>query len=159
MYTDNNPLTYVLTSAKLNATGHRWVGELADFHFDIKYRPGSQNGDADALSRMPMGVKFYPTRCFLKVMFSFSTTCCEKHNHFLSHIVSWPNCRSHGLLVVGHVHQDICWSTCKLLIIKFTKLIMATRQTIQTNHERRAGSAAGRMFFGDLLPWYLTVTA
>ena len=25
VYTDNNPLTYVLTTAKLNATGHRWV--------------------------------------------------------------------------------------------------------------------------------------
>ena len=25
VYTDNNPLTYVLTTAKLSATGHRWV--------------------------------------------------------------------------------------------------------------------------------------
>ena len=40
VYTDNNPLTYVLTTAKLNATGHRWVSELADFSFTIKYRPG-----------------------------------------------------------------------------------------------------------------------
>lgn len=35
VYTDNNPLTYILTTARLNAAGHRWVGELADFHFDI----------------------------------------------------------------------------------------------------------------------------
>ena len=34
VYTDNNPLTYVLTSAKLNATGLRWIGELADFKCD-----------------------------------------------------------------------------------------------------------------------------
>ena len=54
LFTDNNPLTYVLTTAKLNATGHRWVAELADFHFTIKYRPGTANQDADALSRMPM---------------------------------------------------------------------------------------------------------
>ena len=54
VFTDNNPLTYVLTTAKLNATGHRWVAELADFHFTIKYRPGTANQDADALSRMPM---------------------------------------------------------------------------------------------------------
>ena len=40
VYTDNNPLTYVLTTAKLNATGHRWVSELADFSFTVKYRPG-----------------------------------------------------------------------------------------------------------------------
>lgn len=39
VYTDNNPLTYVLTTAKLNATTHRWVAELTDFQFTIKYRP------------------------------------------------------------------------------------------------------------------------
>ena len=33
VYTDNNPLTYVLTTTKLNAAGHRWVAELPDFHF------------------------------------------------------------------------------------------------------------------------------
>ena len=31
VYTDNYPLTYVLTTAKLNATTHRWVADLADF--------------------------------------------------------------------------------------------------------------------------------
>lgn len=54
VYTDNNPLTYVLSSARLNAVGHRWVGELADFHFTIKYRPGKSNADADTLSRHPV---------------------------------------------------------------------------------------------------------
>ncbi|TWW58129.1 Retrovirus-related Pol polyprotein from transposon 17.6 [Takifugu flavidus] len=54
VYTDNNPLTYVLSSARLNAVGHRWVGELADFHFTIKYRPGKSNTDADTLSRHPV---------------------------------------------------------------------------------------------------------
>ena len=51
--TDNNPLTYVLTSAKLDATGHRWVAALASYDFNIIYRPGSSNADADALSRLP----------------------------------------------------------------------------------------------------------
>ena len=41
IFTNNSPRTYVLSSAKLNATGLRWVGELADFHFNIKDRPGS----------------------------------------------------------------------------------------------------------------------
>ena len=54
VYTDNNPLTYVLTSARLNATGHRGVAELSDFNFTVKYRTGTANRDADALSRMPM---------------------------------------------------------------------------------------------------------
>lgn len=54
VYTDNNLLTYVLSTAKLNTVGHRWVGELADFHFTIKYRPGKANVDADTLSRFPV---------------------------------------------------------------------------------------------------------
>ena len=29
VYTDNNPLTYILSSAKLSEVGHRWVAELA----------------------------------------------------------------------------------------------------------------------------------
>ena len=51
VYTDNNPLTYVMTSAKLNATGIRWVAELSNYQFTIKYRPGKTNQDADYLSR------------------------------------------------------------------------------------------------------------
>ncbi|XP_034560089.1 uncharacterized protein LOC117827597 [Notolabrus celidotus] len=50
--TDNNPLTYVLTTAKLNATGHRWLSDLSVYDFDIIYRPGRNNIDADLLSRM-----------------------------------------------------------------------------------------------------------
>ena len=34
VYMDNNPLTFILTSAKLNATGQRWASVLG--HFDIK---------------------------------------------------------------------------------------------------------------------------
>lgn len=51
--TDNNPLTYVLTSAKLDAAGHRWLAALSTFRFNIKYRAGNTNGDADGLSRRP----------------------------------------------------------------------------------------------------------
>ena len=50
--TDNNPLTYILLTAKLDATGHRWVAALAVFDFDIHYRPGRNSADADALSRL-----------------------------------------------------------------------------------------------------------
>ena len=63
IYTDNNPLTYVLTSAKLNATGLRWVAELADFNFTVKYRPGKANIDADCLSRFPGDFEQYMSSC------------------------------------------------------------------------------------------------
>ena len=51
VFTDNNPLTYVMSSAKLNATGLRWVAELSNLQFNIKYKPGKKHGDADGLSR------------------------------------------------------------------------------------------------------------
>lgn len=63
VYSDNNPLTYILSTAKLNATTSRWVAELADFHFTIKYKPGRENGDADALSRMPLDVESLMRDC------------------------------------------------------------------------------------------------
>ena len=49
--TDNNPLTYVLSTAKLHSTGLRWVAELASFRFSIRYRSGKKHVDADYLSR------------------------------------------------------------------------------------------------------------
>lgn len=53
VFTDNNPLTYVLSTAKLDATGHRWVAALSAYDFDIKYIPGRNNTDADFMSRIP----------------------------------------------------------------------------------------------------------
>ena len=50
--TDNNPLTYVLSSAKLDATGHWWVAQLANYRFNLKYCTGMSNSVADALSRI-----------------------------------------------------------------------------------------------------------
>ena len=38
MYTDNNPLTYILTSAKLDATGHHCVSSLANYNFGLNYK-------------------------------------------------------------------------------------------------------------------------
>ena len=31
--TDNNPLTYIITTPNLETTGHQWVGALAKFNF------------------------------------------------------------------------------------------------------------------------------
>ena len=50
-YTDNNPLTYVFKTAKLDATAQRWVAQLEPYDFIVKYKPGVTNTVADALSR------------------------------------------------------------------------------------------------------------
>ena len=50
VYTDNNPLTYVLITPKLDSCSHRWVARLANYNFNLHYRSGISNIDADALS-------------------------------------------------------------------------------------------------------------
>ena len=40
-----------MTTAKLNATGLRWVANLSNFKFKIHYRSGIKNKNADYLSR------------------------------------------------------------------------------------------------------------
>ena len=52
--TDNNPLTYVLMTPNLDATGHWWVGALASFQFELEYQKGADDGAADALSWVPI---------------------------------------------------------------------------------------------------------
>ena len=51
VFTDNNPLTYILTMAKLDVMGHRWIASLGPYHFDLHYKPGKKN-PADPLSRI-----------------------------------------------------------------------------------------------------------
>lgn len=63
VYSDNNPLTYITKSAKLNATGHRWVAELADYRFTLTYRPGTANRDADFLSRRTKHIEEIMQEC------------------------------------------------------------------------------------------------
>ena len=54
MITDSNPLTYLVSSAKLSPTDHRWLSSLAVFDFKISYRCGKANGDANGLSQIPV---------------------------------------------------------------------------------------------------------
>lgn len=51
VFTDNNPLCYLETS-KVGATEMRWVSQLSQFDFEVKYKSGRKNTNADALSRL-----------------------------------------------------------------------------------------------------------
>ena len=50
IYMANNLLTYVLTSAKLDATCHHWVATLVYYNLTLSYQSGKANVDVDALS-------------------------------------------------------------------------------------------------------------
>ena len=63
--------------AKLDATGQRWVADLANYHFKINYHSGKQNVDTDALSHIPWEVE--------QVSAAFNRGLCSK-----SHIPMVP---------------------------------------------------------------------
>ena len=51
--TDHKALEYFMTSKKLTRRQARWALTLANYNFQIAYRPGKANGKADALTRKP----------------------------------------------------------------------------------------------------------
>ena len=51
VYSDHQNLEYFATTKVLNRRQARWAQELAGIDFKIYFRPGAQNGKADALSR------------------------------------------------------------------------------------------------------------
>ena len=52
VHTDNNPLTYIFSSANLDVARQRWVAHLASYNFSLEYQKGKDNTVADFLSRM-----------------------------------------------------------------------------------------------------------
>ena len=50
--TDNNPLTYIFSSANLDAAGQHWVACLTSYNFSLEYQKHKDNTVADFLSLM-----------------------------------------------------------------------------------------------------------
>ena len=56
VYTDSNPLTYILTTTKLDTSRQRWVASLANFNFKIFYRSGKHECRSRCLIPNTMGI-------------------------------------------------------------------------------------------------------
>ena len=54
VYTDNNPLTYILTTAKVDANGQRWVASLANYNFKIFVQKWKTQCRGQCLIKNPM---------------------------------------------------------------------------------------------------------
>ena len=48
--TDNNPLTYIMTTPNLDTTGHQCISVLTKYNIQLEYQKGWDNAVADALS-------------------------------------------------------------------------------------------------------------
>ena len=53
------PLTHILTTAKLDATGQRWGAALSSDNFSIKYTKGSSNADTDKFIQTNKIISFF----------------------------------------------------------------------------------------------------
>lgn len=53
VYTDNLEMKYIQGLKDLNGRKGRWAMKLQSYDFEIVFKPGSKNGNADALSRRP----------------------------------------------------------------------------------------------------------
>ena len=103
VYTDNNPLTYILTSAKLDATGQRWVASLANYDFRIFYKSGKTNIEADALSRIPRdGHSLIDTPTVKAIMTAVPPTDWSEYNLNPSEVV----CRSTQIVIHKRTKDD-----------------------------------------------------
>ena len=52
VHSDNNLLTYIFSSANLDAAGKHWVAHLTSYNFSLEYQKGIDNTVADFLSQM-----------------------------------------------------------------------------------------------------------
>ena len=56
VHTDNNPLTYIFSSANLDAAGQCWIAHLTSYNFSLEYQKGKDNTMANFLSQMNEGL-------------------------------------------------------------------------------------------------------
>ena len=53
MWTHQKSLKFILEQQEIGVEYQKWAQKLLGYNFDIKFRPGSTNATADALSRHP----------------------------------------------------------------------------------------------------------
>ena len=103
VYADNNSLTYILTSAKLDGTGQRWVASLANYDFRIFYKSGKTNVEADTLNRIPRdGHTLIDTPTIKAMMTAIPSTDWSEYNLSPSEIV----CKSTQIVVHKRTKDD-----------------------------------------------------
>ena len=109
VYTDNNPLMYVLMTAKLDAMGHGWVASLANYNFHLHYRSRKTNVEADALSRIDWG-KYDKTLLADSIQTIVTATLTGQGNDYIEIIPCSPQAIESFTLSIHDNVQVVCKS-------------------------------------------------
>ena len=108
VYTDNNPLMYVLMTAKLDAMGCRWITVLANYNFHLHYQSGKSNVEADALSMIGWG-KADRTLTADSIQAIVTTALTGQENDYINTIPCSPQAIES---LTSFIH-DNAWVVCK----------------------------------------------
>lgn len=90
-----------------NAKFARWRLDLAEFNFDVKYRPGALNAAADALSRPSCGALADEFHWLKQVHESLAH---PGHRRFLDYVKKLPNCPTDSSQICRRIIEDC--TTC-----------------------------------------------
>ena len=78
--TDNNPLTYIMTTPDLDATQDQWIESLARFTFSTEYQKGHDSVAVDALSWVSLKLGTETVKSTLDVVTMGATDRADAHN-------------------------------------------------------------------------------
>ena len=158
VWTDNNPLTYMLMTPNLDATGHQWVSALASFQFELEYQKGADNGAAGALSQVPISHSWETVQSLLEGAIvgsadwgevKVSEELLEKHEHLSQevrvqamlapmHIVDWEEAQEADAALAAH---------CKWLHLRKDTLLPKWDAFLKECLGVEVETERGKMFF------------
>ena len=113
MYTDNNWLTYVLHTAKLDAMGQYYIAGIDFYTFALSYKSAKANADADALS----STSWEDHDQHIEADIGWDSFQCETGYHldrgvFLQYTGHWD------LRYTGRSKKTCCWKIASQLRVK-----------------------------------------
>lgn len=148
VWTDNNPLTHILTKPKLDCCEQRWVAKLASYNVHTKYVPGQQNVVADALSRTPFVKESVGRRLLAE---PYASLLAEVRNVSIDSVQNALRSSS-GHKITSPV-SDIARSSCSPLIMQAQSVALEDASAVLQSHiEWDAGPRACAVAVLPFLP-------
>ena len=87
--TDNNLLTYIMTTPNLDGTQHQWVESFTGSTFNIEYQKGRHNAATDVLSQVTSRLDTETVKSILDGVTVGSTGRADAYNPVVAETDDW----------------------------------------------------------------------